>query len=502
MRLWLRFMGADSIQKATLTALLIGGLGLLYVKWELFNLYAYTSDVFSYSRALSNTWRGRFMWDPTHSFLFGNHSYLVLLVFLPFYLIGDTAFVLIGSAVVAHVWASVMVWRLSAKVCQSESLGWLLGGCYFTNVLLLEHVLMPVYGFQPDVLAPAFLFSALYFYFSQRHYWCLGSFALLSSVKEEFALLAVGLVGLLVLDRAYEKWFPRLSLGAGVAGNRSRKFLALLSAITAGLAVISVATLTYGKSVTEFSIVPTLRLEGLLASLGLHSFSEGLDHLAYYGATLGFLPILCPELLCTVLIRVFVNFQVYHPHTPELMSVGSGWSWGNVSVVNLMFLGLIVAVKRLKSTFKSLNRPLIVTLTCIVVWNGYAITRAHILGFKPAIAVWRDQRRQADAEAIRSLQESVRLGKRSLSSRVSPDGIVLISPMLIKDFGDTNAVVLGFARNVNRELLNQAQGAVLQQKDRDGIAYVNAMSEFDAAYSDRNITAFSRREGGTKVSSE
>lgn len=141
---------------------------LLLIKWQWFSSYAFTSDVFSYSRTLANTLNGHFMWEPTHSYVFGNHAYLVLILFLPIYLFWNSAFVLIGSSVLAHLLATVFIFKISQRLFHSKWVGYAVAATYFLNVFILEQILMPVYGFQPDVWAAPFIFAAVHFYYSAK----------------------------------------------------------------------------------------------------------------------------------------------------------------------------------------------------------------------------------------------------------------------------------------------------------------------------------------------
>lgn len=483
--------------QALLASMLIcASAAFLYMKWGWFDSYGYTSDVFSYSRALANTLNGRFMWDPTHAFVFGNHAYLLLLLFLPFYLFFDTAFVLIASSVVAHALAAVMVLKLSETLRAGKWTSALLAACYFANPLLLEQVLMPLYGFQPDVWAPALVFSALYFYFAEKVWLSAFSLILLASVKEEFALLGVGLVAFLALDYVYERLMPRLAVGAGLPGRRGIRGLLLLGCVTTAALALSLGVLVYAKIVSEFSYAPSLSAGEAIRALSFGALGEAFDHLKFYSSTMAFGSFLCPELVVTVLARIMVNFQVYQPHTPEMMSIGSGPSWGNVSVVNLLFLGLIVGVKRAASHVQRSWRLVIPVLVGVIVWNVCAVMNPSVLGFESAIRVWIAHRESADVEAIRNLQESVRAGKAILDQTVSASAIVLISPELFKDFHDRNAVVFGFAKNTNPKLLKQATGAVLRNRDAQNIAFLRESEQFGVAYEDRNVTVLKRQESG------
>lgn len=467
------------------------GCALLAIKWQLFINYSYTSDVFSYSRALANTLSGRFMWDPTHGYLFGNHAYIFLLLFLPIYLLWNSAFVLIGSSVFAHLLSTFFIFRLSSKIVDSSLVGYSIAVAYFFNPFILEQVLMPVYGFQPDVWAPAFIFSTLYFYFSGKMPLCIAALGLLASVKEEFALLSVGIVALLALDFLYERMFPAFSMGHGIVGERKFSNLILLGVCGAVFTVTSFGILLHAKKVTEFAFAPSLSVSQLTGVLNASLLPEAFNHLFYYLPSAAYIPLLFPEIIIVVLLRIALNFLVYQPHSPSMMSMGAGWSWGNVAVINLLFLGFIAGIKRAHSVFKIPKAALLAIACGAVCWNVYAIATPNVLGFKPASQVWSEET-GALADSTRGLRSSM-VRVQALLTESDVHGVLIISPYLFMEFPDRDAAVFGFAKNVNPRLLSQAQAAVFLQTDSEGVKAFEERSDFQRVYSDENVSVFLRK---------
>lgn len=239
---------------------LIFAAALAVLKWRIYCQHGYQSDVFSYSRAIANTLDGRFMWDPVHTYLLGSHSYLLLLLFVPIYALLPSPFILISSSVLSHVLAMWFVVRLSQVLFASVWIGFFWGAFYFLNPFILEQVVMPVYGFQPDIWAAPFIFATCYYFALGRMWATLFSLALLAAVKEEFALLGVGLVALLGCNHVYPWLSPKLNLfshrAKSVLEKGSRPQIFPLGAGAVVFMALSFAVLQHGKSIKEHHFPP------------------------------------------------------------------------------------------------------------------------------------------------------------------------------------------------------------------------------------------------------
>ena len=473
--------------------LLVSALALLALKWAIYSQYGYQSDVFSYSRAIANTLDGPFMWDPVHTYLFGSHSYLLLLLFLPIYAVQASPFVLVGSSVAAHILASWFVFRLGEKLFSSKWTGVGLGAMYLINPFVLEHIVMPVYGFQPDVWAPPFIFAACYYFSMKRMKATLCFLVLLASVKEEFALLGVGLVGLFLYDRVLVWISPKmafLSEKGAVPISQSLRQLLLLGVGSLVCVAISIAVLKHGKTISEFHFAPTLSLEQIAGILKGPFLPGAYAHLLFYLPSFLFLPLLFPELLAVVVLRIGINLAVYNPNTPLYMSIGQGWCWGNIAVINLLFLSLLFGLKRLKTWFGVPSSVVGALVYLGVFWNAWLILKPEALGFRSAVLL-APQYSQDVPEAVVSRKKSVKTSRRVLD-RAGGEGLLLVSPELMVDFADRDTSVAQFALQLSPRLYSQAQGAVLLRTDSFSVQALDADPAFRRIHADKNVLVFKR----------
>jgi uncharacterized membrane protein len=472
--------------------LCLGG-GLLALKWAIYSQYGYQSDVFSYSRAITNTLNGRFMWDPVHTYLFGSHSYLFLLLFVPLYLIQSTPFWLIGSSVVAHVIASWFVCQLGSRLFSCRVIGNALGLWYIVNPFVIEHVVMPTYGFQPDVLAPPFIFAACFYLTSNREAAAFLSLVLLSSIKEEFALLALGLVALFAYQRLCASVSPKLDLLSVPQSISFRSSLAQILLLVSGCIAcfaVSALVLKHGKTISEFHFAPSLSVDQIRVILSGSFLREAYNHLAFYLPSFLFLPILLPELLSVVVLRIGINLAVYSPNTPMDMSVGNGWCWGNVAVINLLFLGMVFGLRRL-SVFSGI--PDIAVRTVVIfglMWNVWLLASPEALGFRSAIWLANDYVGKIP-DAMLQRKKSVESARAALR-RDGIKGLILVSPELMVDFPDQDTSVAQFALRLSPRLFGQAQAAVLLPNDTVSIHTLASDPNFHRIHEDKHVVVFKR----------
>ncbi len=191
-------------------AALCVGLGVLVAVVKLKSLltWQYTSDIFTYDQLLRETLRGHFGLEYTYGNQFGEHAYLVLLLLLPLKLIlrGDFVCFLAVAAPLAYAAGGIILYR-ELRTMAAEWKAFVGVVLYLVNFSVLKGLLEPYCGFHPDV-AGAFLgviFIAILAREESRSAtsgppWGLfAAVVLFVSVKEEYALTACAMLGLLSL---------------------------------------------------------------------------------------------------------------------------------------------------------------------------------------------------------------------------------------------------------------------------------------------------------------
>lgn len=469
-----------------LVLVLVGGL-LLAAKWFLYSHFLITSDVFSYSRALANTFNGRFLWDPTSGFLFGQHSYVLLLAFLPFYFVTTSAFTLIASGAIAHVAAGYFVARLTAGLFPGvRVLPTLAALAYLLNAFVLQYAVMMAYGFQPDVLAPPFFFAAFAYYVEGRKKGVIVGLTCLALVKEEFALLAFGVVCLLAWDLLLATKCPRLrALGQHDQSPRcTSRDIAKLILLSAALVAVSFATLKIGKAVTDFSYAPDLGPEELKKVFLPGSLAVGLNYAFELSWSVAFLNFFCPELLPVIALRGTVNMVTYG--SPQAHAV----SWSQVTLCLLLVLSVIGSIRRLAN--------LGIDLRVLSSWSALAVccsilmfVSPEMMGVKSGGLELRDSLlNKSVAQHRRQLARSVRKVRKLVRLQASR-GLILVSPPLLKSFQERDAMVARFVTERRPSLLEDANAAVLLGQDGD-LAELLLNSGFVGAFQDAQVTLLIR----------
>lgn len=459
-------------------------LGWLFAaKHHALETHQITSDIFAYHRAVANTLDGRFMADLALPNLLANHSYLLLLAFVPLYALWSSPVWLLASSIVAHGASAVLVGLLAARASGSRPAGFALGAAWLLNPFVTEFVLMPVYGFQPDVLAPPFLFGALLAMLSGRWGWACAALTLLAAVKEEFSLLAVG-VALWLTTMAFVG--PWLADRLGKAG----RLLAPPALTTAPLgpslwlvawamvcAVASFAIMAQAKA-EAFSFAPTVSSIGLGDALQPASIVKAIGGVWGHAAAFGYIPVLLGPEFSLVLgpLRMAASAQAYPPHL-DALALAKGFSWSSVTPSILLFWAAIVGLGRIREVtinplFPALL-PLAASLWLVAMPGDYPAALRETLG-KSLSGEWA---RESSAQA--QLRADLRLALAAIPTPAErTTARLVVSPRILMAAADHDAVTPGFIQHLRPTLIADIDAALILNDDAESLTMIANHPEF------------------------
>lgn len=176
---------------AIAAALLVVLIWLKTAQHRAFETHA--GDLATFDLAISNTLRGAFMYTPMPSdargCLLAMHFYALLPLFLPFYLIWDSPYVLLVFQAVAVALSVIPLWSYARTQFQEP---------FVAVVLALAFVMSPYivngffFDFHPEMAVPLFLLACFASYERRRLAWY-ALFALLAAMcREDVAVYLVG----------------------------------------------------------------------------------------------------------------------------------------------------------------------------------------------------------------------------------------------------------------------------------------------------------------------
>lgn len=480
---------------------------LLFAKKFYYDTYQVTSDVFSYSRAIGNTLEGHFMFDATHRYVFASHAYLVFVLYLPLYAIAETPVWLIASTPIAHGFAAVLFGGLILHVTAHRVAAAVMVIVYLLNPFVLEYVLMPVYAFQPDVLAPPLIFGFLLASLSERRRVAWFLLVLLATLKEEFALFGFGLACWLILLSVSKPFVTRLGqLGELLIPAKlvpeSLRTSMYSAAIAFGCLIISLSVLVHAKSISSFWVAPELSARSLFEALSAKGAWDGLKGAIDYAAPLAFvLPWFDPILsLVLVPLRIAVNTVIYLPDF-DAVNAAKGFPWSAVSAVTLIFVASVGGLARLALMPKARGTIFIMSLlpllaTVAMLWHPGRYPAA----FRNSLVYFWSAQPSEDAIAAAQLDAFISDANPHLDTAIANGGargFVLISPKLFSAVVHREAAVVGAAQYLNQELFSEAAAAFILKEDVGSIAIIAGRPEFIACYSNDRLVIYVKQSSAS-----
>lgn len=471
---------------------------LCVFKQRMFDAFQYTSDMFAYNRAIANTLGGRFMHDMSVPYVFSNHSYIILIAFVPLYALVATPLWLIHSAVMAHCASAVLVGLLGRRIGGGPVFGAVLFALYLLNPFLLELTVMPVYGFQPDALAPPFFFGMLLASLSGRLWPAIGCAAALAAVKEEFALLGLGVASwraLLVLARPVVTQWGKIGdvLAPPALCPPGRRHAFFLVVATALFVVVSFAVLTHAKAVTTFSFAPSVGSIGLGDLLEAQRLGRSVTGALRYAAPLGYvLPVLAPEFsLILTPVRIAAN-EITYPVGLDALKVAAAFSWSVTSCMLLLFLAVLVATARIRVAIS--NRwatmpPLLLALPfCIglLLQPGPYPSGAH-----DAWTYFNGGQWKAERPARTALWRDLDAALAAITLQ-QPRPRIVVSPKVIASVSAYDAVTPGYIKFLRPDTINEVDLALLLKDDAQGLDLVAGNAAFAKCLENASVAVFAR----------
>lgn len=181
--------------------------GLFYgacVVYKYYHLWYYDWDLAFFSQACWNLLHGSAYSSLTGINFFGDHSYYIIILLLPFFWLFTHPLTLVFFCIAAHLAAGYLLYRLADKDLGGK-IALVLTAGYF---LIPANIFSVIYEFNTEGLSPVFLVLTYIFFQKDelKKFWIAVFFLLL--IKENMALVVVfyGLYGLAVKKGKRVQW--------------------------------------------------------------------------------------------------------------------------------------------------------------------------------------------------------------------------------------------------------------------------------------------------------